>query len=324
MKVKTLSAVVCGALLVAGTAHAERIISFAHAASDESHPSAAAKAFGETLDELSGGEFVVRENCCGSLGGERDMIEGLQIGSTDVILTSSGPMGNFEPATYVFDLPFVFSSYEQAYAVLDGPIGQEILGKLSDSNIIGLAWADNGFRHLTNSRNEVHKPSDVDGMTIRTMENEIHMEAFRLLGARPTPMPFPEVFTALQQGAVDAQENPLSLIISSRFFEAQEHLSLTGHVYSPGLILASPILWDRLSEEEQGWVTEAAQAGAAASREHIQRLKREGVERLRGKGMTVITDVDIGPFQEQMQPVYESFREQYGDEMLDRILAFEY
>jgi TRAP-type C4-dicarboxylate transport system substrate-binding protein len=137
-------------------------------------------------------------------------------------------------------------------------------------------------------------------------------------------MPFPEVFTALQQGAVDAQENPLSLIISSRFFEAQEHLSLTGHVYSPGLILASPILWDRLSEEEQGWVTEAAQAGAAASREHIQRLKREGVERLRGKGMTVITDVDIGPFQEQMQPVYESFREQYGDEMLDRILAFEY
>lgn len=324
MKISNLTAAAFGVLLIAGTAHAEREISFAHASSETAHAGSAARAFGATLQELSGGKFVVRESCCGSLGGERDLVEGLQIGSTDVTFTSTGPIGNFEPATYVFDLPFLFDSYEHAYALLDGPIGQELLEKFRDADLIGLAWADNGFRHLTNSRNEVHHPDDIDGMTIRTMENQVHMQAFRSLGARPTPMAFPEVFGALQQGAVDGQENPLSLILSSRFFEAQSHASLTGHVYSPAVVLASPILWEGLSEEEQGWFTEAAQAAAQASRDHIQEIEKTGVEQLRAEGMTVITDVDITPFQEQMQGVYASFTEQYGDEMLERIRAFEY
>ncbi len=322
----TLAAVTLGLSIALATtsAQAQRQVSFAHAASEQSHAGSGYRAFAEKLNELSNGAFNVRESCCGSLGGERDMIEGLQIGSIDMVFTSTGPLGNFIEDVYAFDLPFLFQNYDHAYAVLDGPIGQDMLEKMSDVDLVGLAWGDNGFRHLTNSRNAVRSPSDLEGMTIRTMENRIHIAAFRSLGARPTPMPFPEVFTALQQGAVDGQENPLSLIVATRFYEAQDHLSLTGHVYSPAILLASPIFWSSLSEEEQGWFREAAQAAAQATREHIQRLEADGVELLENEGVTVVTDVDIEPFQERMGAAYQLYTERYGDELLERIRNFDY
>lgn len=296
-------------------------VTLGHTLSDSSHYSVGADAFKETLERLSDGEFTVNEHPSGSLGGERAMIEGLQIGTVDVVITSTGPLGNFVPETYVLDLPFLFEDYDQARCVLDGEIGEELLTRMNDHNLVGLAWSENGFRHMTNSLREINTPEDAEGLKVRTMENRVHQEAFRQMGANPTPMAFPELFTALQQGTVDGQENPITVIVATNFWEVQDHLSLTGHVYSPAAILGSPILLDGLSEEEREWFNQAAQASAEATREEVSRLEEEGVALLREKGMTVKTDVDPAPFQEAVEPAYEIYTEEYGSEMLDRIRA---
>lgn len=307
--------------VTAVNAQAARTINLGHTLSDSSHYSVGADAFEETLERLSGGEFEVAEHPSGSLGGERAMIEGLQIGTVDVVITSTGPLGNFVPESYVLDLPFLFKSYEEARCVLDGEIGQDLLNKMSDHNLVGLAWSENGFRHLTNSVRPVTSPADAEGLKVRTMENKVHMEAFQQMGVHPTPMAFPEVFTALQQGTVDGQENPITVIVATKFWEVQDHLSLTGHVYSPAVVLGSPVLLDSLTEEQRGWFEQAAKASAEATREEVSRLERDGVKLLREKGMTVKTDINKAPFQEAVKPAYKIYTDQYGSKMLDRIRA---
>lgn len=323
---RTLATAITGATtaalaMTALNAQAATEVTLGHTLSDSSHYSVGADAFKETLERLSDGEFIVNEHPSGSLGGERAMIEGLQIGTVDVVITSTGPLGNFVPETYVLDLPFLFEDYGQARCVLDGEVGQDLLDKMGEHELVGLAWSENGFRHLTNSQREVNSPEDAKGLKVRTMENQVHQEAFRQLGASPTPMAFPELFTALQQGTVDGQENPITVIVATNFWEVQDHLSLTGHVYSPAAVLGSPILLDGLSEEQREWFNEAARASAEATREEVSRLEEEGIELLREKGMTVKTDVDTAPFQQAVEPAYEIYTEQYGSEMLDRIRA---
>ena len=313
----TTAALAMGAL----SAQAAQTVNLGHTLSDSSHYSVGADAFKETLERLSDGEFEVVEHPSGALGGERAMIEGLQIGTVDVVITSTGPLGNFVPQTYVLDLPFLFKSYDQARCVLDGDVGQDLLDKMSEHDLVGLAWSENGFRHMTNSKRPVTSPSDAEGLKVRTMENKVHMEAFEQMGVHPTPMAFPEVFTALQQGTVDGQENPITVIVATKFWEVQDHLSLTGHVYSPAVVLGSPILLDGLSEEERGWFEQAAQASAEATREEVSRLESEGVELLRENGMTVETEIDKAPFQEAVKPAYQIYTDQYGSEMLDRVRA---
>lgn len=304
---------------IALQAHAATEVNLGHTLSGSSHYSVGTDAFKEVLERLSDGEFTVTEHTSGSLGGEREMIEGLQIGTVDVVITSTGPLGNFVPETYVLDLPFLFENYDQARCVLDSELGDELLEKMGDHDLIGLAWTENGFRHLTNSQREIATPADAEGLRVRTMENEVHQEAFRQIGARPTPMAFPELFTALQQGTVDGQENPITVIVATNFWEVQDYLSLTGHVYSPAIVLGSPILLDGLSDEERSWFREAAVASAEATREEVSRLEREGVALLEENGMTVKTNIDVAPFQEVVQPAYEIFTSEYGTEMLERI-----
>lgn len=300
-------------------AQAATDISLGHTLSSTSHYSVGAEAFKETLERLSDGAFTVTEHASGSLGGEREMIEGLQIGTVDVVITSSGPLGNFVPETYVLDLPFLFENYDQARCVLDSELGDELLEKMSDHGLVGMAWSENGFRHLTNSQREIASPADAEGLRVRTMENAVHQEAFRQMGARPTPMAFPELFTALQQGTVDGQENPITVIVATNFWEVQDYLSLTGHVYSPAIVLGSPILLDGLSKEERDWFMQAAAASVDATREEVSRLEREGVALLEANGMTVRTEIDPAPFQQAVEPAYEIFTSQYGSDMLERI-----
>ncbi|MGP9685576.1 TRAP transporter substrate-binding protein [Halomonas sp. AOP25-F1-15] len=300
-------------------AQAATEVSVGYAISSNSHYGAGSRAFKETLERLSDGEFTVSDHPSGSLGGERAMIEGLQIGTVDVVITSTGPLGNFVPETYVLDLPFLFTSYEQARCVLDGEIGQELLDKMGEHDLVGLSWSENGFRHITNSQRAIAAPEDVSGLKIRTMENRIHQQAFEGLGASPTPMAMPELFTALQQGTVDGQENPIAVIVASNLYEVQDQLSLTGHVYSPAILLGSPVLLDGLSDEEREWFDEAAQAATVATRAEVSRLEEEGVAFLQEHGMTVTDNIDPAPFQEAVEDVYARFIEQYGDEMLERI-----
>lgn len=314
---------VAAASLMAGTAQAQQSIVVGHSLSPTSHYGLGAQAFIDTLTEVSGGAFTGEQAPAGQLGGERDMIEGLQIGSLDVVITSTGPLGNFVPEVYVLDLPFLFRDYDHARTTLDGEIGQELLAKIDENQLVGLAWTENGFRHVTNSQRPVRTPEDLAGLKLRTMENRVHMEAFSDLGAAPTPMAFPELFTALQQGVVDGQENPITVISASKFWEVQDFVSLTGHVYSPAVILASPILFDGLTDEQKGWFREAATASAAATRAEVNRLEEEGVALLRENGMEVITDIDKAPFAALAEPAYAIYTDEYGTEMVDRIKAVE-
>ncbi|GLQ37575.1 C4-dicarboxylate ABC transporter substrate-binding protein [Rhizobium albus] len=306
---------------VAGSAVAQTTLNFAHTTAQGSHYSVGVQAFGEKLAELSDGKFEIREQAAGALGGERDMIEGLQIGSVELVYSSTGPLGNFAPETLVLDLPFLFKDYASARSILDGEIGDELLEAVNAQGLVALAWSENGFRHITNSSRAIDAPDDLSGLKIRTMENSVHMEAFTAAGASPTPMAFPEVFAALQQRVIDGQENPIPIITSANMWEVQDHLTLTGHVYSPAIIIASPSLWDSLSDEEKAWFEEAADTAVAATRAKVEEDEHTGVAMLRERGMEVIEEVDQAAFREAVSPAYDTFVGQYGDEMLKRIQA---
>ncbi len=307
--------------VIAKTASAQTVIEVGHATTLDSHYGMGMTRFGEVLEELSGGQMTLVQHPAAALGGEREMIEAVQIGTLDMVITSTGPVPNFVPETQVLDLPFLFRDYDHARGVLDGEIGRELLDYVDGAGFKALAWTENGFRHITNSQRPVRTPADLQGMKIRTMENPIHLRAFEALGAAPTPMSFAELFTALQQGVVDAQENPIVVISVSNFAEVQGHLSLTGHLYSPAIILMSQDLWSSLSEEEQGWVMEAAAASVEVTRARVTELEENGVDGLIAKGMQVVTDVDKAAFQEAVAPAYEAYTARFGDELIERIRA---
>lgn len=290
----------------------------------DSHYGNAADAMAKKLAELTNGKFTLKQYPANALGGEREMVEGTQLGAVDIVITSTGPVGNFVPETLITDIPFLFKSYQHAHAVLDGPIGQAILDKFPAHGLQALAWGENGFRDLTNSVRPVKEPADAKGLKIRTMENPVHMAAFKEIGMLPTPMAFPELFTALQQGTVDGQENPIGVILSAKFSEVQKYLSITNHVYSPAVILIAPTVWNGLSDQEKTEFKEAAKAGAAAMRERAEADAQSGIEKLRKAGMQITTDVDRAAFEKDVQPLMAGYAKTFGQAQLDAIRNYKY
>ena len=302
------------------SAYAEVTLQLGHPTASTSHYGVAAATFTDEVAKRSNGKFKVVST---SNGAEREMIESAQIGTLDVVVTSTGPVGNFVPEVAIVDIPFLFRNYAHAHAVLDGPIGQDMLKLFPAKGMVALAWGENGFRHLTNGVRPVKSPEDAKGLKVRTMENQVHMTAFRTLGVLPTPMAFTEVFTALQQGTVDGQENPIPVITSSKFAQVQKYLTLTGHVYSPALILMSKATYDGLSADEQKLVAEAAGAAAKAMREKVAAVEATGVDELRAAGMQVITDVDRQKFQDALMPAYAEYAKKFGKDNIERIRNFQ-
>ena len=309
-------------LLGAGPALAQaRVMNLAFTPPADSHYGDAARAFAETIAERSGGAFEIALRPAGALGGERDVIEGMQIGTVELAISSTGPIGNFVPEVYALDFPFLFDDYASAHAVLDGEIGQELLASFQPHGIVGLAWAENGFRHITNSVRPIREPADLAGLKLRTMENEVHIAAFRAAGAAPTPMSWTEVLTSLQQGTIDGQENPIPIVTANNMWEIQDNITLTGHVYSPAVVAMSAIHWDGLTEEQQGWFVEAAQAAAAASRQTVAANEESGIALMRENGMEVIDGIDKAAFAAAVQPAYDEFADRYAPELIARIRA---
>lgn len=275
--------------------------------------------FADIVEEKTGGKIKIEIYANAQLGNERDMIEGLQLNTLDFVVSSTGPMSNFVPEIGVVDLPFLFRDREHAYAVLDGPIGQDLLNKFEPKQIVGLAFWENGFRHLTNSKGPVNEPADVKGLKIRTMENPVHQAAFKALGAAPTPMAFSEVFTALQQKTIDGQENPIPIIYNQKIYEVQDHLALTGHVYSPSLLLMSKASYEKLTPEEQEIIQQAAVEAGNYEREQIKVQEDEQIDKLKAEGME-ITKPDHAAFQEATKSVYDKFEDQFGKDLIQQII----
>ncbi|MGD8250828.1 MAG: DctP family TRAP transporter solute-binding subunit [Desulfobacterales bacterium] len=265
----------------------------------------AAEHFAKIVAEKSNGALEVQVFPAAQLGSERDMVEGLQLGSLEMTLTSTGPLGNFVPQVKLFNLPFLFKDRETCYKVLDGPVGTSIADKFPAVGIRSLGWFENGFRNVTNSKRAIMAPTDMDGLKIRVMEDDVFILTMKSLGASPLPMAFGELYTALEQKTVDAQENPLAVIHSSRFFEVQKYLAMTGHFYSPAMLLISEITWKSLSPEHQSIITDAA----AQARDFERKISLEADQKLEAElkaaGMTV-THPDKTPFVEAVAGVYEN------------------
>ena len=284
-----------------------------------SHYGVAIDAFAREVEKRTNGRYKIQNFYAGALGAERESIEGIQLGTLDLTMTSTGPVPNFVPEVAILDIPFLFRDYAHARAVLDGPIGQDLLKKFDAKGITALAWGENGFRHMTNNKHPVNLPEDLKGLKMRTMENPIHIEAYRQFGILPTPMAFTEVFTALQQGTVDGQENPLSVITAAKFEQVQKYLSLTGHVYSPALILMSKAQFDKLSAADKQAFSDAAKEAVKVNRTRIDDDERRAVGDLRAKGMAVVDTLDKAKFQATLTPVYADFSKRFGQENIDKI-----
>jgi len=254
------------------------------------------------------------------LGNERDMVEGLQLGTIDLVVTSTGPLGGFVPKMFVVDLPFLFRDREHAYKVLDGPVGRELLEAFSAKGIQGLAFWENGFRHITNHARPIERPEDLRGIKIRTMENRVHLAAFRAFGASPTPMAWSEVYTALQQKTIDGQENPIAIIYFQKIYEVQKYLALTGHFYSPALLLMSSKAFSRLPKDIQKIMLDTALECATYERGLLRDNEAKQLIELKAKGMQVsIPNKRL--FQEAAAPVYKEFESQFGKETIRQIIA---
>ena len=310
------------ALLTPLAAHAQTAMKISISIAQNSHQGIGIDTFAKEVERRTSGRIKVQPFYSGSLGGERESIEAVQLGTQELTLTSSGPVPNFVPAARILDIPFLFRDKAHARAVLDGPIGQEMLKEFESKGFKALAWAENGVRHMTNSKRAVNAPDDLKGLKMRTMENPVHVAAYKGFGIITTPMAFPEVFTALQQGTVDGQENPLSVIMAAKFDQVQKHLSLTGHVYSPAIFLMNKAAFDKLTPADQASFIEAAKEATKANRARVDEDDAKGVAELRGKGMQVIDNVDKARFQAALAPVYVEFDKQFGKANIDRIRNF--
>ena len=312
-------ALLSAGFLAAGTASAQTTLKMNISVLHNSHYGAAVDKFAQEIEKRTNGRYKIQNFYASALGNEREATEAVQLGTLDMCMTSTGPLPNFVPEVAILDIPFLFRDYAHARSVLDGPIGQDLLTKFEPKGIKALAWGENGFRHMTNSKVSVKDPSDLKGLKMRTMENPIHMQAYKGFGIIPTPMAISEVFTALQQGTVDGQENPLSVIQAWKFDQVQKHLSLTGHVYSPAVIIMGKPLWDKLSDEDKKHFLDASKEAVKANRDRIDSDEANGVAYLRSKGMEVITDLDKAKFQETLKPVFAEFSKKFGEQNIARI-----
>ena len=308
-------------LALAGTAAAQTVLKMGYATTKESHYGVGATVFCDEIAKGTANRYSCQHFPNSQLGGEREMIEAVQLGTQDLVDTSTGPLGNFVPEVKLFDIPFLFRDYDHARKVMDGPIGQDVLKKMQAKGLIGLAWAENGFRHMTNNKRAINQASDASGLKMRTMENKVHMAGYKTFGILPTPMPFPELFTALQQGTVDGQENPIPVILASKFSQVQKHLSLTGHVYSPAVIILSPAVWGKLSDADKKVFTDAAVKGGAAQRKKVNEDENNGIAQLKKDGMQVVEQVNGESFRKAVAPAYADFAKEFGADKIAAVQA---
>ncbi|PXW99222.1 tripartite ATP-independent transporter DctP family solute receptor [Sphaerotilus hippei] len=264
-----------------------RLIRFGYGLNEQSNQGRAVKFFAEQVEKASGGKMKVRAIGAAALGPDTQMQQALIGGAQEMMVGSTATLVGISREMALWDTPFLFDTAQQADAVLDGPIGQKVMAKVQDKGLVGLVYWENGFRNLTNSKRPVTRMEDLEGIKLRVMQNNVFLDSFKQLGANALPMPFSELFSALETKAVDGQENPYNTILSSKFFEVQKYLSITNHVYSPWIVLVSRKWWDGLSPAEQKVLREAAVASRDFERKDTRDEAGRALVELKAKGMQV-------------------------------------
>jgi tripartite ATP-independent transporter DctP family solute receptor len=294
-------------------------IKLAHVVNEQDAFHLAATKFKELTEKYTNGEVKVTIFPNAVLGDERTLLERMKMGIVDAGVITSGPFVNFVPKFGVVDMPFLFRDAEHAYKVLDGPIGDKLFADLEPQGWKGLAWAERGFRNLTNNKRPINKPEDVAGLKIRLMQNPIYVDSFKALGANAVPMAWTEALTALQQHTIDGQENPLNVIVSFKLYESQKYLAITRHAYAPAPIIMSMMTWKKLTPAQQTAVLKAAREAAQYERDYDNQNEAGWLKELADKGM-VITRPDLSAFLKAVKPVYDTYSDKFGKDLINAIL----
>jgi tripartite ATP-independent transporter DctP family solute receptor len=276
-----------------------------------------AKKFAELIEQKSGGKIKVKVFAGGTLGGEQQVASGMQGGTIEVSMMAPAQLvGNFKEFL-VLDFPFAFANEREADLVLDGPLGKKLLEPMPSRGLVGLVYMEQGYRSISNSKRPINKLEDIQGLKIRTIQNPLYIDMLNTLGANAVPMPFPELYTALETGTVDGQENPYSTVEASKFNEVQKYFSNTRHIYNPQLLMVSKKFWDSLSDEEKKIFEEAAVETRDYQRKVAREMSDKSREALIKEGMQIndIAPEEIARMREAVKPVVEKYSAQVGPEL---------
>lgn len=294
----------------------ETIIRFGHGAAESNERHLAVMKFKELVEEKSDGKMKVQVYPNEQLGSEAEMIESVTF--NDLQMVAASAFSQYEQRISVFELPYLFDSYEQAWSILDSEIGQRVAEPLLEDGLRVVAYFENGFRHVTSNK-PIEEPEDLGGLKIRTPEFPLSISTFKAFGSNPTPMAFGELYMALQQGTVDAQENPIANTYASKFNEIQDYLNLTGHQYMPLPVAISEEFWQTLTPEEQEIIKSSASEAAKFHRDILRENEEKMLSELEGAGMTVIQP-DRDKFREKAEAVYEAYKNRFGEDFVNNLL----
>lgn len=320
---KILNVIVGCAMMIAGASDAAGYkLRFGHATSEDSTQQATALKFAALVKERTRGEVEIAVYAGSTLGTDQQMINLTRGGAVDGVISGSTNFNGMVAQTAALELPFIFRSSDHAYKVLDGKIGQGLLQEFGKHNLKGLAYWENGWRELTNNKRPVVTPEDAKGLKIRSTPNPFHIKAFQLLGMNPSPLAIAELYSALETRAFDAQEHPLPVFWTSKFYEVQKFLTLTHHAYSPSIVVVNKAKFDAMPQDYQKALLESAQECAAFQRDLNARESRRIVEEVKKMGVQVVEQPDMAPFRALVVgAVRRAYVEKYGAELLNAIEA---
>ena len=302
---KMFALVLALVLCLSASAMAETVLQLGTTVNEQDSFQVCAEKFAELVAERTNGEYKIEIYPNGTLGGESDML--------DMGIITSGPFVNFSEMMGVLDMPFLFASNEEAYEVLDGEIGKELLGSLEEAGLKGLAYAERGFRNVTNSVRPVASAADLAGLKLRVMENEVYTATFKALGVNAVPMAWAEALTAMQQGTIEGQENPVNVMYSYGLWDyGQKYVTFDRHSYSSAIITMSLDVFNSLDEATQQIFLDAAQEAAEYERAWVAEKEADQIQALKDNGMEIVENPDVDSFRAAVQPVYEAYP-QYAD-----------
>jgi len=321
MKKRLAFMLVVSLLLISSNALAAVKIKLGVVTKPGSAQNIAAEKFKELIEQQSNGEFQVKIYHSASLGNETEILQQVQMNTIQMAIVTGGPFDTFDPITRVVNYPFLFKDNAQADEILDGPLGKQILKSLESSDFKGLSFSENGFRNLTNSKRPVKTPEDIKGLKVRVMASAIHKAIWNALGANPTPMPWP-IYTELEQKVIDGQENPLWVMEVYKFYEIQKHMSLTRHVYSYHIDIASLKWWKTLDKKNQDMIQKAIYEAAVYQRQENRSKDAARLELLKEKGMQVVEDPDVAAFRAKVADLKDMdlYKDPRVQEMLLKIM----
>lgn len=319
---KTLVAAI--AVTAFGSALAqERTIKFA-ANAPEGHPAVVGmKKFAEIVAAKSGGKMKVNLFLNGVLGSDQANVSSIKGGTLEMAVMNTGILASEAKELAIFDFPFLFANEKESDAICDGPVGKKLHAKLEEKGIMGLAYWELGYRQMTNGKRPLNKVEDIAGLKLRVIPNPINVAWVKALGANPTPLPFPEVYSGLEQGAIDGQENPISVIAANKFWEVQKNIALTNHQYNPQTVLFSKKVWDTYTPAERNILADAAIEAGKVQRAQSRAAVAANLDLLKKNGMTVteFSPAEVAKLREKMKPVIAQFSASVGEATVNEVTA---